>query len=325
MPERPVQGEPVQERVQQAPIKAEQPVEQEEKPGKKKKGLGKKILKWFFILLLVAVLGLFFVGALLNGKFDGILKQHRREGFWTVSSSTSYVPNRDYVWLELNKDGTGTLNMGWGDVRSVKWYDGFQSGHFDIEGQKTEFNYSGYNESFAIMIDGNLVFFDKIEKPVSYDEVSFVKAEVTEDVNGLPALRVYYNWTNKTDHPQAPVCVWGHPWYVVHMGQPGGFKEHVDVPEEALVPEDYENYLKEAAPGETVCLSQVLRYNPKEEAVVIIYRFGACSMLMCDTYLLEEEVLSGWDDRPGVQLTARIEKDTLKITESVENRGLDED
>ena len=97
------------------------------------------------------------------------------------------------------------------------------------------------------------------------------------------------------------------------------------MPEEALVPEDSENYLKEAAPGETVCLSQVLKYNPDEDAVVILYRFDACSMFECDVYLLEDKVLSGWDDKQGVQLTARIAKGTLEITESVENRGLDKD
>lgn len=325
-PERSVQSVPENGSVQQAPVQAVQPERQEAKPDKKKKGTGKKILKWFFILLLVAVVGLFFVGALLNGNFDGMLKLHRREGFWTGAYTNGYVPNKDYVWLELNKDGTGTLNLGWGDVRSVKWYDGFQSGHFDIEGKKTEFGFgsSGIDgSSFYLNIDGNEVHFAKFEKAVPFDDVSFVKAEVIEDVNGMPALRVYYNWTNKTDHPQAPVCSSGHPWYIMHLGQPGGFKEHADVPVEALVPEDYENYLKEAAPGETVCLSQVMKYNPREDAVVILYRFEACT-LICDVKLLKEEVLSGWDDRQGVQLTARIARDTLEITESVENRGLDQ-
>ena len=322
-PEKSVQAEPENE----SGVDLVQDVQPEQTEGKaeKKKGTGKKIIKWFFRLLLIAVLALVFVGALFNGNFDSILKLHQRAGFWTVSSSTTYVPNRDYVWMELNKDGTGTLNMGWGDVRSVKWYDGFQSGHFDIQGQKTEFNYSGQNGSFAIKIDGNLVFFYKTEKPVPYDDVSIVKAEVTEDVNGLPALRVYYNWTNKTDHPQVPICAWGHPWYVVHLGQPGGYKEHAEVSEEDLVPEDYENYLKETAPGETVCLAQVLKYNPNEDAVAILYRFDACSTFTCDVYLLEEQVLSGWDDMQGNQTTAKIAKGTLEITESVENKWLDRD
>ena len=66
------------------------------------------------------------------------------------------------------------------------------------------------------------------------------------------------------------------------------------------------------------------KYNPKEDAVVILYRFEACPLYACDVHILEEVVLSGWDDRQGVQLTARIARDTLEITESVENRGLDQ-
>ena len=321
--EKSVQAEPENESGVD-PVQDVQP-EQTEGKAEKKKGTGKKIIKWFFRLLLIAVLALVFVGALFNGNFDGILKLHRRTGFWSISKwSTGYVPNKDYIWMDLNKDGTGTLNMGWGDIRNVKWYDGFQSGQFDIDGQKTSISYSGLDDSFYLKIDGYAIKFYKTEKPEPCDEISLVKAEVTEDINGHPALRVYYNWTNMTDHKQAAVCNQGHPWYIMHLGQPGGYKELVQVSEEHMVLEDT-NYLKAIAPGETICLSSVCSYNPKEDAVVMLHRIDGCSTFKCDVYLHKEEVFSGWDIQYRQQTTARIAKESLQITESVENFKLDHD